>query len=75
MHRHVDTDDLRLDALTASAGAWHIAIAIRANSLQPDRYVNLTPDQAMQLGEWMVEREGAWGREQGDRHRPNRVLT
>ncbi|MGT2477936.1 hypothetical protein ACU4GR_01480 [Methylobacterium oryzae CBMB20] len=61
MHRHADADDLRLDALTASAGGWRIGIAIRANSLQPDRYVNLTPDQAMQLGEWMVERAKARG--------------
>lgn len=57
----MDSDDLRLDALTASAGAWHIGIAVRAQGLHPDTYVNLTPDQAMRLGEWLVEQAKARG--------------
>jgi hypothetical protein len=62
MDEHADTDDLRLDALTASAGACHIGIAVRgAQGLHPDTYVNLTPDQALRLGEWLVERAGERG--------------
>jgi hypothetical protein len=61
MDEHVDTDDLRLDALTASAGAWHIGIAVRAQGLHVASYVNLIPDQALQLGEWLVARAKARG--------------
>lgn len=57
----MDTDNLRLAALTASATARQISIAFRGNGVQPDRYVDLTPDDALKLGAWLIERAEARG--------------
>ena len=55
MDEHVDTDDLRLDALTASAGAGHIGFAVRAQGLDLAAYVNHTPDQALTIDSDRIE--------------------
>ena len=57
----MDRDNLRLDTIIATATARQINIAVKGNAVQPDRYVELTPDDALRLGEWLVERAKARG--------------
>ncbi|AIQ93153.1 MULTISPECIES: hypothetical protein [Methylobacterium] len=52
----MDTDELHLDALTVSAGAWQISLIVRAKELQPEPYLDLTPMDALRLGDWLVAR-------------------
>jgi hypothetical protein len=57
----MDRDNLRLDTIIATATARQINIAVKGNAVQPDRYVELTPGDALRLGEWLVERAKARG--------------
>lgn len=57
MDPQTDTDELRLDLLTASAGAWQVGLIMRIKGLQPDPHVDLTPNHALQPGEWLIARD------------------
>ncbi|MHB2208049.1 hypothetical protein [Methylobacterium sp. CM6257] len=48
-------NNLHLDALTAITTAWQISTAMRTKGPRPEPCIDLTPDQALKLGEWLVD--------------------
>ncbi len=57
----MDVDELRLDALAVTAGAWQISIIVRLKGLDPDPFIDLTPDEGLPLGEWLLTRANERG--------------